>query len=96
MAVVVVDEDTLEQLIMRAVAKAMGRPMDKLGMASVEHEQEEMNTRNAKKLLAGKGYQVKSSVGFNAVITEHKIGRVKRGREFWYKTDDLNKLPSRY
>lgn len=90
-AVIVVQEEMLEQVLMRVLVKA--------GILKAAEQKEEaateVNTRKAKKLLAEKGYQVTGTPAFNRLIKEHGIKGKRRGKENWYKVDVLSRIPAR-
>ncbi len=59
--------------------------------------QKEMCTRQVKKNLLEKGYKVSSEPAFLQLIKTLGLDkkRVKRGKEYWFKTSDIDEIPSR-
>lgn len=59
----------------------------------VPQQQSELTRSMVVKVLADKGYHVKSYNTF-AELTKN-ISRVKRGREFWYNAAEVHNIPKR-
>lgn len=60
-----------------------------------KHDQEEVTRVSAQKILKEKGYQVTSEAAFIKLVKDQKLTKIKRGREYWYKVEELNKIPCR-
>jgi len=56
-------------------------------------EQGEVSGRIFVKMMLDKGYKVSSQRARTAQCNKFKIRRTKRGKEWWYKLDDIVRIP---
>lgn len=57
---------------------------------------EEVNTKGARRTLTEKGYNVKSHGALVGLLKMHNVRGIKKGRELWYKTAELHRIPARH
>lgn len=55
----------------------------------------EMSSRQVRQHLCGKGYRAKSHLAVKRVLAEHKIQPTQRGREHWYPSEQVFKIPAK-
>jgi hypothetical protein len=61
----------------------------------IELTQSEYTTRQAKMILKGKGYQVKSHVTFKGIMLIHDITPVRKGKDDWWNSEKVNAIPDK-
>ena len=57
-------------------------------------QQEELTTQMAKEYLKILGYRVCSFQGFQSIMDKYGITGEKKGKQNWYRREDLNKIPA--
>lgn len=60
-----------------------------------EPGQKEICTRQVRQKLLEKGHKVSTPPAFLQFIKSLGLSRVKRGKEYWYKTAEVEAVPSR-
>lgn len=100
--VIVTTDDALEAIVQRQVLRALelvgvvrGGDGHKVNSGDGVPVQDELNTVLVRKMLTLKGYQVKTKPALLTVLRGHKVEGVRRGREKWYKTCDIERIPAR-
>lgn len=91
--IIVTDKVTLKD-VMRELLAEMGFA-GSVQDEPVRPKQDEVNTKLAKAMLGDKGYQVTSCKALNKLLGEHDVKGTQRGKENWYKTADIERIPSR-
>ena len=66
-----------------------------IGGEPVKAYHDTVNTNVAKKLLKSKGWRVQSKVALNSVLAEYGVKAVKKGRENWYVTKQIEAIPDK-
>lgn len=98
--VIVTTDDALEAIVERQVMRALElagvvRQDKDSNSGAVVPVQDELNTVLVRKMLTLKGYQVKTKPALLTVLRGHQVEGVRRGREKWYKTRDIERIPAR-
>lgn len=90
--VIVTDRDNLK-LVLTEVLQELG--LTGQATAPVSRVDDEVSTPIARKLLADKGYNVKSCQALNNLMETYNVVAVKRGRDNWYKGSDIERIPAK-
>jgi hypothetical protein len=90
---IVIQEDMLEHVLYKMFMRFGFKELPELQERDIIDT--EMVTGVAKKYLEEKGYRVHSCQAFNALMEQHKIAGVKRGRDKWYPVEQLRNIPAR-
>ncbi|MBX2906211.1 MAG: hypothetical protein KF744_09245 [Taibaiella sp.] len=56
---------------------------------------DEMPTRVVQKRLKEKGYRVSSVQALNGVLSSNGVKATRRGKDNWYKTVDIERIPNK-
>ena len=92
MILVVIERDDLKSAIREVLVELgiVGKPVERI----VSMVADEVPTAIARKMLAEKGYSVKSFDGLRSVLERHHVAGVMRGRVMWYKGRDIEAIPA--
>lgn len=82
--------EIINQAIEDAFSRYMGGPVKQ-----VEERHAEVNTIIVRKMLMEKGYSVKTKPALILLLSKHKVKATKKGRENWYQTSEINRIPPR-
>jgi hypothetical protein len=76
----------LQQLIDEIVSRIKVEPSATPAFA-------EMSTRQVRQHLTEKGYKAKTPATIKRIVALHGIQPIARGREFWYSSEEIFKIP---
>ncbi len=72
------------------------KPLGVQERAGKEQLPAELPTRQVKKILKEKGYRADSHYAFKALLKNYGVAEKKRGREYWYPTEQINAIPDNF